>query len=394
MLIPWATDAPIYHRPWATITLMVISTLVFGLTVGLDDELVEPYMLSHGEGMHPVQWITSNFLHINIIHLVGNLIFLWAFALVVEGKVGFLPFLAIFLVIGCIQCAIEQVLSLGMESGYSLGNSAIVYGIMAMALVWAPRNELNCFWNFGFRGGLVDISIFWFALLYVALEIFQVVFWGATFGLTASSAVFHLSGAVVGFAVASIMLKLQWVDCENWDLYTIMGNKYARIPGENRRKPKPKPRSSRTAEPATATSPEDRAAAATRRLQGYLEAGSTEEAHATYDKSIRTIPGWMPPDADWLALIQALLTAQDWRTGAAVMEDYLRRSARPTARVRLRLAQILVKEAQRPVHALKVLDEIPAGALPANLETAANQLRRQAETMRDDGVLELDGDKW
>ncbi len=76
------------------------------------------------------------------------------------------------------------------------------------------------------------------------------------------------------------------------------------------------------------------------------------------------------------------------------MDDYLRRSPRPSARVRLKLAQVLVKELQRPAHALNVLEEIPAGALPANLEAAANQLRNQAEQMREEGVLELDGDRW
>jgi hypothetical protein len=340
-----------------------------------------------------------------LIHLAGNLIFLWAFALVVEGKVGFLPFLAIFLGIGFVQCGIEQALMLATGSGFSLGNSAIVYGIMMMALVWAPQNELNCFWNFGFRGGLVDLSIFWFALLYVAMEIFEVVFWGATFGVTASTAILHLSGAAVGFVVATVMLKLDWVDCEGWDLYSVFGNRERKSKSSSRKTARrseqedeevePKRRRSKTAEATEpAASPGERAAAASRRLKGHLEAGSAAEAYASYDKSVRTIAGWMPADPDWLALIQAQLTAEEWRTAVTVIEDYLRRSPKPTARVRLRLAQILVKELQRPAHALKVLDEIPAGALPENLEAAANNLRRQAEQMREEGVLELDGDAW
>jgi membrane associated rhomboid family serine protease len=402
MLIPWATDAPIYHRPWATIVLMVVSIVVFAMTSGLDDDVIEPYLLLHGEGLHPVQWITSNFLHENFMHLAGNLIFLWSFALVVEGKVGFFPFLAIFLGIGFAECALEQALTLGMDSGGSLGNSAIVYGIMAMALVWAPRNEVNCFWIFGFRGGLIDLSIFWFALLYIAWEIFQVVFWKGAFGMTASTAIFHLSGAAVGFVVAVALLKLDWVDCEGWDLFTVFGNGEGKSKSSRRKKAR-RTRDEDDSEPkvrrassggSSSVSAEDRAAAATRRLHGHLEAGSVAEAYASYDKSVRTVVGWMPVDADWLALIQALLAAQDWRAAVTVMEDYLRRSPKPTSRVRLRLAQVLVKELQRPAHALKILDEIPDGALPPNLETAANQLRRQAEQMREEGVLELDGDGW
>jgi membrane associated rhomboid family serine protease len=401
MLIPWATDAPIYHRPWATIGLMVITTAVFIWTSGLDPDLVEPYLLVHGEGLHPIQWVTSNFLHANILHLAGNLVFLWAFALVVEGKVGFLRFLAIYLGIGVIQCGVEQVLSLGMNAGVSLGNAAIVYGVMTVALVWAPQNEINCFWHFGFRGGLVDLSIFWFAILYLIMEVVEVVFWGTLFQITASTAIFQLSGAAVGFLIATVMLKLDWVDCEGWDLYSVRGKREGKSSGSSRKSSwrsdeddEPPTRKSKAAASSTAASPEDRAEAATRRLKAHLEAGSTAEAYASYDKSVRTVVGWMPPDADWLALIQALLALEDWRTGVTVMEDYLRRSPKPTARVRLRLAQVLVHQLERPAHALKVLDEIPAGTLPANLEAAANSLRRLAEQMREDGVLELDGDAW
>jgi membrane associated rhomboid family serine protease len=398
MIIPWGTDAPIYHRPWATIVLMVVSVVVFVLTAGLGEEL-EPYKLVHGDGLHPVQWVTSNFLHAGFMHLAGNLVFLWAFALVVEGKVGFFPFLAIFLGIGFVQCGLEQITTLAFDQGASLGNSAIVYGLMAMALVWAPRNELSCFWWFGFRSGLLDMSILWFSVLYIALEVVEVVFWGGVVGMTPVSAVLHLSGALVGFGLGTMMLKLGWVDCENWDLYAVLGHHEGRPKGLTSIKvkgPKAEAKTSRkkAAESTSSTSPEDRGAAATRRLQAHLESGSVAEAYASYDKSIRTVAGWMPPDAEWLALIQALLGAQDWRTAVTVMEDYLRRNPKPSARVRLRLAQILVKEQQRPAHALKVLDEIPEGALPENLAVAASQLRRQAEQMREEGVLELEGEAW
>ncbi len=399
MIIPWATDAPIYHRPWATIALMVASVAAFALTIGLDEELIDPYLLSHGDGLHPIQWVTSNFLHANLMHLIGNLVFLWAFALVVEGKVGFFPFLAIFLGLGFAQCGLEQLATLGFAGGASLGNSAIVYGVLAMALVWAPKNEVNCFWWFGFRSGLVDLPILTFAALYIALEVVEVVFWGGLLGVTPVSAVLHLSGAVLGFALGVALLKLGKVDCEHWDLFAVLGHHEGRPPGPAQahiegpkadRKAKAKAKATK----AAATTPEDRAAAATRRLAALLESGSAEAAYASYDKSVRTVAGWTPPEADWLALIQALLEAQDWRSGVIVMEDYLRRSPKPSPRVRLRLAQVLVKEQQRPAHALKVLGEIPEGALPEKLLAAADQLRRQADRMIEEGVLELEGEAW
>ena len=355
--------------------------------------------------MHPVQWLTSNFLHSGIAHLAGNLIFLWAFALVVEGKVGAFPFLLIFVGIGVSQSALEQLVTLGTDLEPSMGNSAIVYGIMAIALVWAPKNELNCAWILGFRGGLIDISIFWVALLYIVLEVFEVVFWGAALGQSVVTAVLHLSGAAVGFVVGSAMVKMGWVDCEGWDLYSVFGN------GQGQGKVKVKKRRRKTSRSTTSETPprierpksaktssgssgDDRAESATRRFRGLLESGSVEEVVAAYDRSMRTIPGWTPTDADWVALIQAVLNTSDWRQAVSIMETYLKRASNPSSRVRLKLAQVLVKELQRPSHGLSVLDELPEGSLPPNLDDAARQLRIQAQEMIDEGVLELDGDRW
>ena len=50
-----------------------------------------------GDGIHPLQWLTNIFLHAGFFHLVGNMIFLWTFGFVVEGKLGWLPFTALYL---------------------------------------------------------------------------------------------------------------------------------------------------------------------------------------------------------------------------------------------------------------------------------------------------------
>lgn len=396
MIIPWGTDAPIYHRPWATMALMAATIGAFVLSLGSGLDQVEPFILSHGDGLHPVQWLTSNFIHADIVHLAGNLIFLWAFALVVEGKVGFWPFLAIYLGLGISQCALEQVLALRMDpGGGSLGASAIIYGIMAMALVWAPRNDLNCVGMFRFNVDTFDLPILWFATFYLAFEVFGVV-WA---GFAVSSALLHVSGAAIGFVLATAMLRMGWVDCEKWDLYSVWGGHQ----GRDRPAPRPSVKlpASATANPrgkkakAKATSsPDDRADAAAVRMRRALEEGDAEAALAGYEKALRARADWRPADAEWLALIQVLATARDWSGSVKVMEDYLRRAIKPSDRVRLRLAQVLIREQQRPAHALGVLAEIPDGSLPADLEATRVRLRAQAEQMREDGVLELDGQAW
>jgi hypothetical protein len=271
---------------------------------------------------------------------------------------------------------------------------------MAMAMVWAPQNVVNCFvFLVAFYRVIArnfEIPILVFALLYIALEVFLVL-WA---GFAISSALLHLSGAAVGFVLGTILLKKDWVDCENWDLFAVMQRREGRTRQEAarvKRGPAPPPRKKVRRAEKEADNPksiEDRNATALRRLRGYLDAGETEAAQGAYDKAMRTVPGWQPPDPDWLDLIKALNAEKMWPASVSVMEDYLRRSSDPSPRVRLKLAQILIKEQQRPAHALRVLGEIPPNSLPESLDSVRQQLTRQAEQMREDGVLELEGEAW
>ncbi len=107
MIIPWGTDAPLYHRPFATIALIVINTLILVL---VPREEYADYVLVLGDGIHPVQWLTNNFLHSGPIHLIGNMIFLWTFGLVVEGKLGWWRFTLVYLLLGVVDSGLMQTL--------------------------------------------------------------------------------------------------------------------------------------------------------------------------------------------------------------------------------------------------------------------------------------------
>ena len=74
------------------------------------------------------------------------------------------------------------------------------------------------------------------------------------------------------------------------------------------------------------------------------------------------------------------------------MRDHCKYYPANSTKMRVKLAQILIRDFQRPVAAMRVLDEIPPGSLPADLEAARTRLVRKAQQMLEDGVLELEGD--
>ncbi len=305
MLIPYSTDAPIYYFPWMTIALIVANAIAFAIT-GMGSHN-EGWLLTYGRGLHPLEWVAYNFLHFGPIHLVGNMFFLWAFGIVVEGKLGWWKYLTLYLSIGIVGGILIQVAMLGHVNDFSAdasrikpangllwtetpvyaqefddglgpgdldddepvaapgngrkgdnaiprfdpkqlpgnggnpnnvdaganaeqidgagGASLVIYGLMAIVLVWAPRNELHCLY-IGMRSGTFEIEYLWFCGFYIIVEILSAVF--SSTGFEVTSEVGHAVGAITGFGMGTLFVKADWVDCEKWDLYSIIsGAHYA-----------------------------------------------------------------------------------------------------------------------------------------------------------------------
>ncbi|MCA9262068.1 MAG: rhomboid family intramembrane serine protease, partial [Planctomycetales bacterium] len=197
-MFPYSCDALLYHLPIATIGLIVLNVVLFvghSTTPGG----VAPdagWLLLYGEGLHPAQWIMSRFAHASVEHLVGNMFFLWTFGLITEGKLGWWRFLSCYLVIAVGQAAIEQA-ALGFvatDSVGSLGASAAIFGLMAMACVWAPMNLISIATIFYFRLFIFEVSVGIFAAFYIGLDLT----WCLLLGSGAGSSILHLMGGAMG----------------------------------------------------------------------------------------------------------------------------------------------------------------------------------------------------
>jgi membrane associated rhomboid family serine protease len=365
------------------------------------------YALTLGDGLHPAQWLTHNFLHYGILHLAGNLLFLWAFGIVVEGKLGAWKYLATYLAIGTLHGALVQALLLrsGLE-GNAAGASAVVFGLLAICMVWAPRNELNCvvILTIGLR-----ILVYHWDLYYTTVALFYIgeqVVWLALRGLVGGglvggalvSEMGHLSGAFWGTVLAVVLLKAGWVDCEGWDLFALGAKRRklardwnSRVESLERKKENLKRSVKKVARPEPDESSEERAARAVHRVRKLIDAGEIDGALAAYDKAARSLFGW-PPQAELHAMIKAMHAQKAEADSIRLMRDHCRHYPAASTKVRLKLALVLIRDRQRPAAALRVLAEIPPGSLPLDLEMARQQLARQAARMQADGVLELEGD--
>lgn len=405
MLIPWGSDAPLYHRPFATIALIALCVVSFFVFPAVK---YQDWTLALGNGVHPLQWVTNLFMHDGWGHIIENMLFLWVFGIIVEGKLGWWAFTLAFLGIGVSESAGTQLLIHPRETVHMLGASGAIFGLLAMSMVWAPRNEIHCLAFFRLFPSDFDLSILWFAAFYIGLSFLE---FGLR-GFSISGAMSHLDGAILGAGLAVALLKFKLVDCENWDLFALMQNRQGeskkaakrrrsmmirpasellRLPGE---KPKGKGKKTKKGMPRPVTSIEDSSAGAIRTMRLHLEMGEIEAALAVYKKSSGKLSSWQPREPDWLDLIAALLEQDYWGEAAYVMRDYIRIAPAPAPRVRLKLAQVLIQKLSRPTQGLNVLREIPEGVLPAKLEPMRKKLTEQAEHLREEGELELQDELW
>jgi membrane associated rhomboid family serine protease len=413
MIIPWGTDAPIYHRPLATIGIIVVNALVFVLAPYGDHE---EWTLVLGAGLHPLQWFTNIFMHAGLVQLAGNMLFLWTFGLVVEGKLGWWAFLLVYVGLGAGESAGMQLLVRSEVPIRMLGSSGVIFGLLAMCLVWAPMNEVVCIIWLRFTPTVLDLSILWFAAGYIALDVLASSFTGVlmasvldrTTWAIVAAVLDHTAGAVLGAILAVVLLKNGWVDCENWDIFAVLEGRKGQSRGaakkarsrsvlvssEYRRNREGKRKRKTKKAEAVVTSVEDAAAVAVRSLRLHLELGEVEAAVAVYKKASRTLSGWRPPEPDWVELIKMILDQKEWALAEGVMRDYVQHAAEPSNRVRLKLAQVLIQRLGRPLQALKVLSQIDQGSLAPALENTRQALTSQAEQMRDDGELELQDELW
>jgi len=145
-------------------------------------------------------------LHGGLMHLIGNMLFLWVFGNAVCSKIGNVLYLPVYIMLG-LAAAFTYI----MFSDYPMiGASGAVNGIVGMYLIFFPLNDITCFWMFYFRGGTFSLSSFWMILFWLAFDILGVVGGGGAVAYTA-----HLGGFAAGIVIAVVLLKLQIVQMED-----------------------------------------------------------------------------------------------------------------------------------------------------------------------------------
>jgi membrane associated rhomboid family serine protease len=167
---------------------------------------IRPYIL---DGLTLKGLFGHMWLHGGIIHLLGNMLFLWIFGNAICAKIGNLCYIPVYIGMGLIA-GISHLVFVG---GSMLGASGAINGIVGMFLVLFPQNEITCYLVFFpyIRG--FNVSSAWMILFWLVFDIL-----GAMLGGGGGVAYFaHLGGFAGGVVLAILMLKFKMLTIERYE---------------------------------------------------------------------------------------------------------------------------------------------------------------------------------
>ncbi len=138
--------------------------------------------------------VVSMFLHGSVMHVLGNMLFLWIFGNNVEDQLGHAGYLALYLVGGIVASAVHIVGNLDSTVPF-VGASGAIAVVMGAYFVWFPRAR-------------VLTLLFFFIPVYLPAVILLGLWFVLQFGTQSSSGVAtlaHIGGFVFGALVAYLL---------------------------------------------------------------------------------------------------------------------------------------------------------------------------------------------
>lgn len=150
----------------------------------------------------PVTWITSLFLHADLGHLVGNMVFLFLFGFALEIAIGRFIFLLLYLCSGMGGSLLYWASAYGLDSS-ALGASGAISGLMGMYIAVYGVRKITFFYHVIFFTGLLRAPALIVFPVWVSFEL-----WGARFATNNVAYWAHAGGLLFGFVLLALWMRV------------------------------------------------------------------------------------------------------------------------------------------------------------------------------------------
>jgi membrane associated rhomboid family serine protease len=191
--------------PIITTGLIVINFIVFLLELSGGDPFVVKWSAVPADitaGHHLINILTGMFMHGGWLHIIGNMIYLWAFGPEIEDSMNPVRFLA-FYIVGGVVAMLAQVALAPHSTVPTLGASGAIAAVMGAFIVTYPRDEIKSllFFFFFVRVTMLPAALiigFWFVI-----QLFHV---GSIAAVQQGGVAYaaHVGGAIFGAITAHL----------------------------------------------------------------------------------------------------------------------------------------------------------------------------------------------
>jgi len=148
-MIPIRDSNPSYTFPIVVVSLILTNVLVYLYEMGVPQGQIEPFFRTYGliareftfaAGLkdRAVPVVTSMFLHGGLLHLLGNMWFLWIFGDNVEDRIGHGRFLLLYFVSGACAAFLQVAIN-PYDTTPIVGASGAIAGVLGAYLVMFPH---------------------------------------------------------------------------------------------------------------------------------------------------------------------------------------------------------------------------------------------------------------
>lgn len=194
--------------PAVTIGIIVVNAFVFLLELMGGDAFVTRWSVIPADiiaGRHWITLLTAMFMHGGWLHILGNMVFLWAFGPEIEDAMGPLRYLAFYLFSGLIA-SLAQIAVMPYSTVPSLGASGAIAGVMGAFIITYPHDRIKTLFILGWFVQVTFIPAALLIGLWFLTQLFNQV--GAVAGVQSDSVAYkaHVGGFIFG-AVAGRLFE-------------------------------------------------------------------------------------------------------------------------------------------------------------------------------------------
>lgn len=191
--------------PIATLLIIALNVFVFVLELIGGEPFVLKWAAIPADIVAGHRWITiltAMFMHGSWSHIIGNMVFLWAFGPEIEDAMNPLRYAAFYL-LGGLAAMVAQVIATPASTVPNLGASGAIAAVMGAFLVTYPRDQIRALlWIFIF----VRVTFIPAALLIGVWFLLQLLNAGAVATVQTGGVAYlaHVGGFVFGVVTARL----------------------------------------------------------------------------------------------------------------------------------------------------------------------------------------------